>query len=276
MTATPIPRTLAMTVYGDLKVSNIRELPAGRIPIKTFHFYENNRQKINQLIQQEVKKGRQAYIVYPIIEESEKVDWKNLYEGFDYMRETFPEYHVSMIHGKMKAAEKDGQMRRFVAGETQIMVATTVIEVGVNVPNATVMVIEDADRFGLSQLHQLRGRVGRGSEQSYCILLTKYELAKNTRDRMATMVRTNDGFEIAEADMRLRGPGDIEGTMQSGLPFELKLASLNTDSAMLEEANKIVKEILTTDPMLSKPENQILKNQLKKYKPDTMDWGKIS
>ncbi|MDR2854256.1 MAG: ATP-dependent DNA helicase RecG, partial [Prevotellaceae bacterium] len=189
MTATPIPRTLAMTVYGDLKVSNIRELPAGRIPIKTFHFFENNRQKVNQLIYQEVQKGRQAYIVYPIIEESEKVDWKNLYEGYNYMCETFPEYHVSMIHGKMKPAEKDEQMRRFVAGETQIMVATTVIEVGVNVPNASVMLIEDADRFGLSQLHQLRGRVGRGSEQSYCILLTKYELAKNTRERMATMVR---------------------------------------------------------------------------------------
>jgi ATP-dependent DNA helicase RecG len=278
MTATPIPRTLAMTVYGDLKVSSIRELPAGRIPIITQHCFESKRPQVNQLIYNEILKGRQAYIVYPLIEESEKVDWKALQVGYEYICKTFTQFKISMVHGKMKPAEKEEQMQKFAAGETQIMVATTVIEVGVNVPNASVMIIEDADRFGLSQLHQLRGRVGRGSEQSYCILMTKYELAKTTRERMATMVRTNDGFEIAEADMRLRGPGDIEGTQQSGLPFALQLTSLNdaNDQRILDEANKVVKEILQGDPTLSNVENQVFKNNLKKYKNDDIDWGKIS
>ncbi|MEI7505124.1 MAG: ATP-dependent DNA helicase RecG, partial [Paludibacter sp.] len=222
MTATPIPRTLAMTLYGDLSVSVIDELPPGRKPIQTYHYYDTKRPTLNSFMAKQIEAGRQVYIVYPLIQESEKMDLRNLEEGFEYMQEVFPQYKISMVHGKLKAAEKEHQMQRFVKGETQIMVATTVIEVGVNVPNASVMIIESAQRFGLSQLHQLRGRVGRGGEQSFCVLLTGYKLGVETRKRMEIMVRTNDGFEISEADLQIRGPGDMEGTQQSGLPFELK------------------------------------------------------
>jgi ATP-dependent DNA helicase RecG len=276
MTATPIPRTLAMTLYGDLSVSVIDELPPGRKPIQTYHYYENKRQGLNQFIARQVDAGRQIYIVYPLIQESENLDLQNLETGFEYMREVFPDYKISMLHGKMKPAEKEMQMERFVKGETQILVATTVIEVGVDVPNASVMVIESAQRFGLSQLHQLRGRVGRGAEQSFCILLTNYKLGVNTRKRMEIMVRTNDGFEISEADLKLRGPGDLEGTQQSGLPFDLKIASLAQDGKMLEIARKAAMEILETDPQLEQNENRVFANQLRKMKTNTLNWGSIS
>ncbi|MDR1563233.1 MAG: ATP-dependent DNA helicase RecG, partial [Dysgonamonadaceae bacterium] len=229
MTATPIPRTLAMTVYGDLDISIIDELPPGRKPVKTVHIYGEKRKNLYQSVRRQLQEGRQAYIVYPLIEESEKIDLENLTAGFEAIKGIFPEYSVSMVHGKMKASEKDTEMQRFVNGETQIMVATTVIEVGVNVPNASVMLIENAERFGLSQLHQLRGRVGRGADQSYCILITKYELSDNTRRRINIMTETNDGFLIAEEDLKLRGPGDIDGTQQSGIPFNLKIANLSHD-----------------------------------------------
>jgi len=276
MTATPIPRTLAMTVYGDLSISVIDELPPGRKPIQTYHYYETKRQALNGFIAKQVEAGRQIYIVYPLIQESEKVDLQNLESGFEYITETFPNYKVSMVHGKLKAKEKEFQMQKFVRGETQIMVATTVIEVGVNVPNASVMVIESAQRFGLSQLHQLRGRVGRGAEQSFCILLTGFKLATETRKRMEIMVRTNDGFEISEADLKLRGPGDLEGTQQSGLPFDLKIANLAQDGKMLEIARNIAREILETDPQLLANENRVMANQLKKMKTNTLNWGSIS
>jgi ATP-dependent DNA helicase RecG len=276
MTATPIPRTLAMTLYGDLSVSVIDELPPGRKPIQTYHYYENKRQGLNQFIAKQVQVGRQIYIVYPLIQESEKVDLQNLESGYEYMREVFPNYTISKVHGKLKAAEKEHEMQKFVKGETQIMVATTVIEVGVNVPNASVMVIESAQRFGLSQLHQLRGRVGRGAEQSFCILLTDYKLGTDTRKRMEIMVRTNDGFEISEADLQLRGPGDLEGTQQSGLPFELKIANLAQDGKMLEIARNAARDILDEDPQLEKPENRILAQQLRKMKTNTLNWGSIS
>lgn len=276
MTATPIPRTLAMTVYGDLSVSVIDELPPGRKPIQTYHYYENKRQALNGFIARQVEAGRQIYIVYPLIQESEKIDLQNLETGYEYIRETFPDYQVSMVHGKLKAKEKEFQMQKFVRGETQIMVATTVIEVGVNVPNASVMVIESAQRFGLSQLHQLRGRVGRGAEQSFCILLTGFKLAAETRKRMEIMVRTNDGFEISEADLKLRGPGDLEGTQQSGLPFDLKIANLAQDGKMLEIARRVAMEILETDPQLQENENKVMANQLKKMKTNTLNWGSIS
>ena len=276
MTATPIPRTLAMTLYGDLSVSVIDELPPGRKPIQTYHYYENKRQGLNQFIAKQVEAGRQIYIVYPLIQESEKSDLQNLETGYDYMREVFPNYKISMVHGKLKPAEKEHQMQKFVSGETQIMVATTVIEVGVNVPNASVMVIESAQRFGLSQLHQLRGRVGRGAEQSFCVLLTGYKLATDTRKRMEIMVRTNDGFEISEADLQLRGPGDLEGTQQSGLPFDLKIANLAQDGKMLEIARRAAMEILENDPQLEKPENRVMANQLRKMKTNTLNWGSIS
>jgi len=276
MTATPIPRTLAMTLYGDLSVSVIDELPPGRKPIQTYHYYDNKRPSINGFIAKQIEAGRQVYIVYPLIQESEKIDLRNLEEGYEYMREVFPNYNISMVHGKLKPKEKDYQMQKFVTGETQIMVATTVIEVGVNVPNASVMVIESAQRFGLSQLHQLRGRVGRGAEQSFCILLTGYKLASDTRKRMEIMVRTNDGFEISEADLQIRGPGDLEGTQQSGLPFELKIANLAQDGKMLEIARNAAIEILENDPQLEKPENRILVNQLRKLKTNTLNWGAIS
>ena len=276
MTATPIPRTLAMTVYGDLSISVIDELPPGRKPIQTYHYYENKRQSLNGFIAKQVEAGRQVYIVYPLIQESEKVDLRNLETGYEYIRETFPMYDVSMVHGKLKAKEKEFQMQKFVRGETQIMVATTVIEVGVNVPNASVMVIESAQRFGLSQLHQLRGRVGRGAEQSFCILLTGFKLATETRKRMEIMVRTNDGFEISEADLKLRGPGDMEGTQQSGLPFDLKIDNLAQDGKMLEIARRVALEILDEDPQLLENENRVLSNQLKKMKTNTLNWGSIS
>ena len=276
MTATPIPRTLAMTLYGDLSVSVIDELPPGRKPIQTFHYYENKRQGLNQFIAKQVEAGRQVYIVYPLIQESEKIDLQSLETGFEYMQEVFPNYKISMVHGKMKPAEKEHHMQKFVVGETQIMVATTVIEVGVNVPNASAMVIESAQRFGLSQLHQLRGRVGRGAEQSFCILLTDYKLGSDTRKRMEIMVRTNDGFEISEADLKLRGPGDLEGTQQSGLPFDLKIASLAQDGKMLEIARNAAMEILEDDMKLEKTENRVMAEQLRKMKTNTLNWGSIS
>ena len=276
MTATPIPRTLAMTLYGDLKVSVIDELPPGRKPIQTYHYYENKRQGLNQFIAKQVNAGRQVYIVYPLIQESEKMDLQNLEKGYEYIREVFPDYKISMVHGKLKPAEKDYQMQKFVNGETQIMVATTIIEVGVNVPNASVMVIESAQRFGLSQLHQLRGRVGRGAEQSFCILLTDYKLGSDTRKRMEIMVRTNDGFEISEADLQLRGPGDLDGTQQSGTPFELKIANLAQDGQMLEIARNAAMEILEEDPKLEKTDNRVLAVQLRKMKTNTLNWGSIS
>ncbi len=276
MTATPIPRTLAMTLYGDLSVSVIDELPPGRKPIQTYHYFENKRNALNGFIAKQIEAGRQIYVVYPLIQESEKMDLRNLEEGFEYMREIFPQYKISMVHGKLKPAEKDYQMQLFASGEAQIMVATTVIEVGVNVPNASVMIIENAERFGLSQLHQLRGRVGRGADQSYCILLTGFKLATETRKRMEIMVRTNDGFEIAEADLQLRGPGDMEGTQQSGIPFELKIANLAQDGQMLEIARNAAMEILEKDPSLTSPENQILSLQLRKMKSNTYNWSLIS
>jgi ATP-dependent DNA helicase RecG len=276
MTATPIPRTLAMTLYGDLSVSVIDELPPGRKPIETYHYYENKRQGLNGFIAKQIEAGRQVYVVYPLIQESEKMDLSNLETGYESIRQRFPNYKVSMVHGKLKAAEKEYQMQLFVKGEAQIMVATTVIEVGVNVPNASVMIIESAQRFGLSQLHQLRGRVGRGAEQSFCILLTDFKLGTDTRKRMEIMVRTNDGFEISEADLQLRGPGDLEGTQQSGLPFELKIANLAQDGKMLEIARGAALDILETDPQLEKIENRVMATQLSKMKTNTLNWGSIS
>ena len=276
MTATPIPRTLAMTVYGDLSVSIIDELPPGRKPIQTLHYTQLRRDSINRFLREQIQKGRQIYVVYPLIEESKKSDLVDLENGFNYMREHFPDCRVSMVHGKMKPKEKDMHMQAFARGETQILVATTVIEVGVNVPNASVMVVENAERFGLSQLHQLRGRVGRGAEQSYCILLTKVELSKDTRKRMDIMVATNDGFRIAEADLQLRGPGDLEGTQQSGLPFELKIASLSTDGQLLEVARKAALDILEEDPNLETEKNRMYAAQLSRLKQRVVDWGVIS
>jgi ATP-dependent DNA helicase RecG len=276
MTATPIPRTLAMTTYGDLDVSVIDELPPGRKPVQTTHVYHNKRLGVNKFIQEQINAGRQIYIVYPLIEESESMDFKNLTEGYEYIKEVFPNQKVSMVHGKMKPAEKDAAMQDFASGKSKILVSTTVIEVGVNVPNASVMVIESAERFGLSQLHQLRGRVGRGAEQSYCILMTGYKLSNETRKRMEIMTRTNDGFEIAEADMKLRGPGDLEGTQQSGLPFELKIANLAKDTRILQMARNAAQDILSDDPLLEKSENAILQRQLKKLAQQKMNWAMIS
>lgn len=277
MTATPIPRTLAMTLYGDLDVSIIDELPPGRKPIKTMHIYSAKRNNLYQSVRKQLQEGRQVYIVYPLIEESESLDLKNLTHGFEVTKEIFPEYQVSMVHGKMKPAEKEAEMQRFVAGETRIMVATTVIEVGVNVPNASVMIIENAERFGLSQLHQLRGRVGRGADQSYCILLTEYELSENTRRRIAIMTETNDGFIIAEEDLKLRGPGDIDGTQQSGIAFNLKIANLVHDGQILSLARDLSLEILEKDPLLQNPLNHLLDNQLKKLNHQhQMAWFMIS
>ena len=276
MTATPIPRTLAMTLYGDLSVSIIDELPPGRKPVQTFHYFENKRNALNGFINKQIQAGRQVYIVYPLIQESEKMDLRNLEEGSKYMHETFPQCKISIVHGKLKSAEKDYQMQQFVLGESQIMVATTVIEVGVNVPNASVMIIENAERFGLSQLHQLRGRVGRGADQSYCILLTSFKLSNETRKRMEIMVRTNDGFEISEADLQLRGPGDLDGTVQSGLPFDLKIADLARDGKMLEIARQTAIDILEEDSMLRKEENKILAIQLRKIRNKAYNWSLIS
>ena len=276
MTATPIPRTLAMTVYGDLQVSIIDELPPGRKPVQTLHYSIQRRASINQFIAQQIDMGRQVYVVYPLINENEKLDLQDLTNGYNQLCETFPHYRISMVHGQMKAKDKDEQMQRFVSGETQILVATTVIEVGVNVPNASVMIIENAERFGLSQLHQLRGRVGRGAEQSYCILLTRVEMSKDTRKRMDIMVATNDGFRIAEADLQLRGPGDLEGTQQSGLPFELHIASLSSDGQLLEVARQAALDILDADPLLEQTHNRIYKQRLDYLRIAAGNWGEIS
>lgn len=276
MTATPIPRTLAMTVYGDLEVSVIDELPPGRKAIQTYHYYDNKRTALLGFLNKQINAGRQVYIVYPLIQESEKIDLRNLEEGYVYFKEHLPQFKISMIHGKMKAAEKDDEMKKFVSGETQIMVATTVIEVGVNVPNASVMVIESAERFGLSQLHQLRGRVGRGADQSYCILLTPFKITAETKKRMEIMVKSNDGFEISEADLQMRGPGDMDGTTQSGMPFELKIANLAQDSHLLSLGRKKALEILDKDPSLESPENRILDFQLKKKSKNSVNWSVIS
>ena len=258
MTATPIPRTLAMTLYGDLDVSVIDELPPGRKPIATIHQFDNRRESLYRSVRKQIEEGRQVYIVYPLIKESEKIDLKNLEEGYLHICEEFPDCKVCKVHGKMKPAEKDAQMQLFISGDAQIMVATTVIEVGVNVPNASVMIIENAERFGLSQLHQLRGRVGRGADQSYCILVTTYKLTEETRKRLEIMVRTNDGFEIAEADLKLRGPGDLEGTQQSGIAFDLKIADIARDGQLLQYVRTIAEEITDADPGGVLPENAIL------------------
>lgn len=276
MTATPIPRTLAMTVYGDLDVSVIDELPPGRKPIQTIHQFDKKRGALYNSIKRQLDEGRQIYFVYPLIEESEKIDLKNLEEGFEHIKEVFPDYIVCKVHGKMKPAEKEEEMGRFVRNEAQIMVATTVIEVGVNVPNASVMVIESAQRFGLSQLHQLRGRVGRGADQSYCILITPYELSADSRKRIDIMVESNDGFEIAEADLKLRGPGDLEGTQQSGVAFNLKIADLVKDSQIMYYAREIAQKVIDEDPVLERHENQVLKQQLRKLGGNRYNWGLIS
>ena len=276
MTATPIPRTLAMTIYGDLDVSVIDELPPGRKPIQTIHKFDTQMTSLYQGIRQQIRLGRQVYIVYPLIKESEKIDLKNLEEGFEALREVFPEFRMSKVHGKMKAKEKEEEMQRFVSGETQILVATTVIEVGVNVPNASVMVILDAQRFGLSQLHQLRGRVGRGADQSYCILVTNYKLSEETRKRIDIMCQTNDGFEIAEADLKLRGPGDLEGTQQSGIAFDLKIADIARDGQIVQLARDEAQKIVDADPTCDSPEYSILWNRLRELRKTNIDWAAIS
>ncbi len=276
MTATPIPRTLAMTLYGDLDVSVIDELPPGRKPIQTVHQFENHRGSMYEFMRKQIQEGRQIYIVYPLIQENEKMDIKNLEDGYVHICEAFPEYKVSKVHGKMRPAEKEEEMQRFLKNETQIMVATTVIEVGVNVPNASVMVIENAERFGLSQLHQLRGRVGRGADQSYCILVTGYKLSEDTRKRIDIMVQTCDGFEIAEADLKLRGPGDLEGTQQSGVPFDLKIADLAHDGQLLQFVREIAEHLLEEDPEANKPENRIIWQQLHELTKKNVNWSVIS
>jgi ATP-dependent DNA helicase RecG len=277
MTATPIPRTLAMTFYGDLDVSVIDELPPGRKPITTSHRYESNRLRVFGFIREQIKLGRQVYIVYPLINESETLDFNNLMAGYEAISRAFPlpDFRVSIVHGQMKAEQKDFEMQRFVKGETQIMVATTVIEVGVNVPNASVMIIESAERFGLSQLHQLRGRVGRGAEQSYCILMTGDKLSKDTLKRLETMVRTNDGFEIAEVDLQLRGPGDLMGTQQSGL-LNLKIADLSKDQQLVVMAREEARKVLGVDPELQQPVHATLKLILSEVLRSKPNWGKIA
>jgi ATP-dependent DNA helicase RecG len=275
MTATPIPRTLAMTVYGDLDVSVIDELPPGRKPIETYHFFENKRKQVNNFLRMQLQKGRQIYVVYPLITESEKMDLKNLEEGFRHISEAFPDVKVGMVHGRMKPDQKENAMQKFKNRETQILVATTVIEVGVDVPNASVMVIESAERYGLSQLHQLRGRVGRGAEQSYCILMSSYKISNESRKRLSTMVRTNDGFDIAEVDMKLRGPGDLEGTQQSGIGFDLKIANLGKDGEILKLARDVASDVLEKDPGLQQSENRILLKSLRAGKTG-FDWSSIS
>ncbi len=275
MTATPIPRTLAMTLFGDLDISIIDELPAGRKPIKTIHQYDSHRLKVFGFIRNEIEKGRQVYIVYPLIEESEKMDLKDLMDGYESIQRAFPEYPLSILHGKMKPANKEFEMNRFIKNETKIMVATTVIEVGVNVPNASVMIIENAERFGLAQLHQLRGRVGRGADQSYCLLMTRYELSAQTKKRIETMVRTNNGFEIAEVDLELRGPGDLGGTRQSGA-IDLLIADLSKDSEILKVARQEAQNILNEDPNLEKESYQVIKKQIASQKKDEVNWSRIS
>jgi ATP-dependent DNA helicase RecG len=254
----------------------IDQLPPGRKPIATYHYFDNKRAALNGFLAREIEKGRQVYVVYPLIQESEKLDMKDLEQGYQSMVEAFPKYDIVMVHGKMKPVYKDAAMQRFVSGEAQIMVATTVIEVGVNVPNASVMVIESAERFGLSQLHQLRGRVGRGADQSYCILMSKYELASDTRKRLQIMCDSTDGFVIAEADLNLRGPGDIDGLQQSGFPFDLKIANLATDGRLLQTARAVAKELLERDPELAMPEHSMLIRQLQRMQKGNVNWGSIS
>jgi ATP-dependent DNA helicase RecG len=275
MTATPIPRTLAMTLYGDLDVSVIDELPVGRKPIKTVHQYDSHRLQVNQFIRDQIKAGRQVYMVYPLIDESEKLDLKHLMDGYESVCRAFPDIAVSIVHGKMKPEAKDFEMTRFVKGETKIMVATTVIEVGVDVPNASVMVIENAERFGLSQLHQLRGRVGRGAEQSYCILITSYKLSADSKVRIQTMVKTNNVFEIAETDLQLRGPGDLMGTQQSGV-LDLLIADLGKDGQILQQARTSAIALLETDPELKNPENQVIKTQIESMRKSATNWSRIA
>lgn len=276
MTATPIPRTLAMTIYGDLDVSVIDELPPGRKPILTLHKFDNQLTSLYQSIRQQINLGRQVYIVFPLIKENEKIDLKNLEEGYETLKQAFPEFRLSKIHGRMKSAEKEAEMEQFVKGKTQILVATTVIEVGVNVPNASVMVILDAQRFGLSQLHQLRGRVGRGCDQSYCILVTGYKLSEETRKRIDIMCDTNDGFRIAEADLKLRGPGDLEGTQQSGMAFDLKIANIARDGQLVQLARTEAQAIIDADPQCEHPQNSLLWNRLRELKKTHINWAAIS
>ena len=276
MTATPIPRTLAMTLYGDLDVSVIDELPPGRKPIQTTHVFDSRMTWLYDGMRKQIRQGRQIYVVFPLIEESEKSDMKNLEQGFEVLCQAFPDFRLSKVHGKMKPRDKEEEMQRFVSGETQILVATTVIEVGVNVPNASVMVILDAQRFGLSQLHQLRGRVGRGADQSYCILVTPYKLSEETRKRIDIMCETNDGFRIAEADLKLRGPGDLEGTQQSGMAFDLKIADIARDGQLVQMARDEAQHIIDQDPTLSEPHHQVLLSRLRQLRKDMMDWSNIS
>ena len=276
MTATPIPRTLAMTLYGDLDVSIIDELPPGRKPIRTSHVFDTRMTSLYNGIRQQINEGRQVYIVFPLIEESEKIDLKNLEQGFEVLREAFPEFRLSKVHGKMKPKEKEEEMQKFVSGETQILVATTVIEVGVNVPNASVMVILDAQRFGLSQLHQLRGRVGRGADQSFCVLVTTYKLSEDTRKRIDIMCETNDGFRIAEADLKLRGPGDLEGTQQSGMAFDLKIANIARDGQLVQLARDEAQKIIDDDPQCQSPKYQLLWNRLRQLRKTNINWAAIS
>ena len=276
MTATPIPRTLAMTVYGDLDVSVIDELPPGRKPVKTVLRYEDKRMEVYRAIVAQLKEGRQAYIVYPLISDNEKTDLKSLEEGYEHIRQMFPSYRVAYVHGRMKPAEKEAQMNLFASGQARILVATTVIEVGVNVPNASVMLIENAERFGLSQLHQLRGRVGRGADQSYCILMTKLKIAKETRKRLEVMTSTTDGFVVAEADLRMRGPGDIEGTMQSGIAVELHIASLATDGQIVQLARNCANSILDNDPTLASPDLYGIRKEMALLFDKSHDWSRIS
>jgi ATP-dependent DNA helicase RecG len=276
MTATPIPRTLAMTIYGDLDVSVIDELPPGRKPVITLHQYEAKKSAIYRFMNEQLVAGHQIYVVYPLIQESESLDFKNLEEGYQQLLEAFPDVPIGMVHGQMRPAEKDSQMQAFVSGQTKILVATTVIEVGVNVPNASVMVIESAERFGLSQLHQLRGRVGRGADQSYCLLVTSHKLSEESRRRIEIMTTTNDGFEIAEADLKMRGPGDLEGLQQSGMPFELKVANLARDVQLTEYVRNLARSILDADPDLTEARNGLLKEQLLKRFDGKINWGVIS
>ena len=276
MTATPIPRTLAMTLYGDLDVSVIDELPPGRKPIRTVHMFDAHRQRIYQLMNRELALGRQIYIVYPLIQETAKMDLKDLEAGFEEIRQAFPHHQVGKVHGKMKPIDKDAEMQRFINHETHILVSTTVIEVGVNVPNASVMIIENAERFGLSQLHQLRGRVGRGADQSYCVLVTKFELGETTRRRIQVMVDTTDGFEIAEEDLKLRGPGDLEGTQQSGMAFDLKIANLARDGQILNLARDTAQAVIISDPEERNPQNDILWRRLRELRRSNVNWGAIS
>ncbi|MBI5010901.1 MAG: ATP-dependent DNA helicase RecG, partial [Bacteroidia bacterium] len=278
MTATPIPRTLAMTLYGDLDVSVIDELPPGRVPVKTMHFTDPERNKVFGFVRNQIREGRQVYFVYPLIKESESMDHKDLEDGWDTISRVFapPEYCISIVHGRMTSADKDKSMQLFKDGHAHILVATTVIEVGVDIPNATVMVIESAERFGLSQLHQLRGRVGRGADQSYCILMTSDKMSREAIKRIEVMTMTNDGFEIAETDLQLRGPGDIEGTQQSGIPFDLKISNLGKDGQIIEYVRHIAEKILDIDPMLSESSNVVLRLELSRLFSKKQTWSNIS